>query len=83
MQKCPKCGYNEGLDWPAVLMIVAFVLVSVAAGGSGASKRVQLSIAAGMFLFAASMFWRAARDDKNRVEYWKSHPPDRERPKII
>ena len=82
MQKCPKCGYNEGTDWPGMLMIVAFVLVSVVAGISGA-KSVDLSIGVGMFLFAASIFWRSVRQDRNRAEHLKMQPTDAERSKNI
>ena len=80
MQKCPKCGYNEGRDWPYMLLILAFGIVSVAAGSLG-GKLVNLSIALGMFLFVASLLWKAKREDKNRVEHLKSHPPVAEQPK--
>ena len=78
MQRCPKCGHYEGPDWPGILLILAFGLVAVIGGISGV-KTVQLSIAVGMFLFCASIIWRAAREDKSRVEYLKSHPPAAER----
>ena len=80
MQKCPKCGYNEGLDWPGILMILAFCIVTIVGGISGV-KSVQLSAAVGMFLLTASTFWRMVRQDRNRVEYLKSHPVGTERPK--
>ncbi len=82
MEKCPKCGYNEGRDWPGILMILAFGLVTVVGGTSGL-KSVELSIAVGMFLFVASIFWRSARQDRNRVEYLKMHPTDAEGSKKI
>jgi hypothetical protein len=63
-------------------MIVAFGLVTVVAGISG-GKNVDLSIGVGMFLFAASIFWRSVREDRNRVEHSKMHPADAERPKSI
>ncbi len=45
MQKCPKCGYSEGRDWPYLLLMLAFFLVVLVAGISGVPKRVELSIA--------------------------------------
>jgi hypothetical protein len=29
MQRCPKCGYREKYDWPALLMVVGFALLYV------------------------------------------------------
>jgi len=80
MQKCPKCGYDEGIDWPSGLLIAAFCLVSVVAGISG-PRIVQLGCGVGWFLFLAAIIWRSAREDKNRVEHLKLHPPDAERAK--
>jgi transposase len=54
MQKCPKCGYNEGRDWPGALMILAFGLVSLVSGISGEPKSVQLSIGIGSLLFVGA-----------------------------
>jgi hypothetical protein len=80
MQKCPKCGYNEGADWPGLLLMAAFFLVSLVAGIWG-PRIVQLACAGGWFLFLAAIIWRASRDDRNRVEHLKLHPPDAERAK--
>jgi hypothetical protein len=80
MQKCPKCGYNEGTDWPGLLLMAAYGLVSVVAG-IGGPRIVQLGCAGGSFLFFAAIIWRSAREDRNRVECLKLHPPDAERAK--
>jgi hypothetical protein len=83
MQRCPKCGYSEGKDWPGMLLIVAFGVVSVVAVGNSSGKVVHYAAAIGMFLFAASALWRAVREDKNRVECSRLDFPVRERPKKI
>jgi hypothetical protein len=83
MEKCPKCGYSEGRDWPGILLMLAFFLVSLVADWGFGAKSVRLASAGSGFLFVAAIVWKSAREDKNRVEYLKSHPPDKERPKII
>ena len=80
MQKCPKCGYNEGVDWPGILLIAAFGLVSFT-GGFDVPRIARLGSGVSWLLFAAAIIWRSAREDKNRVEHLKLHPPDAERAK--
>lgn len=79
MQKYPKCGYNEGGDWPGVLLMMAFLLVNIVAGASHGPRRVVIASAVGWFLFAAAMIWKLAREDKNRVEHLKLNSPDAQR----
>ena len=61
MQRCPKCGYKEGRDWPAVLLLLAFGVVSLGAEILGVQKNVRLCIAVGWLLVAASFAWRMVR----------------------
>ena len=81
MQRCPKCGYNEGRDWPYILALLAFGVVLFVAGT--APKRVELASGIGMFLFLASFLWKHAREDKDRVEYSKLDLPVAERSEKI
>ena len=81
MQKCPKCGYSDGADWPAMLLIAAFILVDVVAWMSGVPKAVRLALSGGTLLLVASFWWRALRETRNRVEYLKSHRIAAEPPK--
>jgi hypothetical protein len=79
VQKCPRCGYNEGNDWPGALLIVAFLLVNLVAGASRGPTKVVLASAVGWFLFVTAMIWKLAREDKNRMEHLRLHSPDAQR----
>jgi hypothetical protein len=69
-----------------MLLVVAFFLVILVAGvpgAPGAPKNIELASGGGMFLFAASIFWRSVREDRNRVECSKLHPSVAERSKKV
>jgi len=70
MQRCPKCGYREGVDWLSILWILAFTFASCSFYG----PKSYLLRAVASLLFAAGIFWRAVRDSRNYHEYRKLHP---------
>ena len=73
MQKCPKCGYSEGFDWPGLFLFLAVVVMSLGVEFLSTSKRSRfLCLAVVSFLVVVSFVWRSAKDDRNRVEHLKS-----------
>ena len=61
MQRCPKCGYRDGIDWPWVLAIVAFVVLKLSPE-HGSYRIVGVGAT---FLFATAMVWYAIRSLRN------------------
>ena len=82
MQKCPKCGYNEGPDWPGLFLLLAFGVVASGAEILGVPIPQSLRVA-GWFFVVVSLDWRAARVSGNRAEYSELHLPATEPPKKI
>ncbi len=81
MRRCPKCGYREGPDWPAVLWVLAFGFLYVVFIASDAPRGYRLMGFVAFLLFLAGTAWKAFRDDRSRREYLKLHPPITERMK--
>jgi len=85
MERCPKCGHREGVDWPAVLCAVAFSILyfvfTFAEYEYHAPKGYRLVGFAAMLLFIAGNGWRQSRNKRDRREYLKLHPPITERVK--
>ena len=77
MQRCPECGYREGMDWSAFLWALAFLLIVFAADYSPRNFRV-IEIAA-VLVFAAGMIWKGLRSRRNDLEYLTLHPSGTER----
>ena len=73
MQRCPKCGYRERYDWPAMLSVVAFGLLymvfTAVAPQVSRSYRLWALVCFGLFLAANA--WNMLRNEKNRREYLK------------
>ena len=73
MQRCPKCGYRERYDWPAILSVIAFgvlyMVFTAVAPQVSRSYRVSALVAFGLFL--AANVWNMLRNEKNRREYLK------------
>ncbi len=68
MQKCPTCGYTEGIAWPEILWAIAFVVAYF-----GSSYRVVLQAA--FLIFITGSIWRGFREVRNKNEYEKHHTP--------
>jgi hypothetical protein len=58
MQKCPRCGYNEGTSWTLLVQIFAFTLLGSAFMSSDVRPRVRLLGEFGIVLFFAAAVWR-------------------------
>jgi hypothetical protein len=76
MQRCPKCGYNEGTDWFRILGVISvgllYVIYTISADSTPKSWRLI-----GLFAyltFMAGGLWRGIKDKRNRDEYLKLHP---------
>ena len=90
MQRCPKCGYRDRVDWPAMLWAVAFyflfVVFLVATDPIPKGYRLlgvpyRLMWAPAFFLFLAGTIWKSLRSIKDRNDYLKSNPSVTERVK--
>ena len=84
MQKCPKCGYSEGTDWPWILCIVAVTLLYFAfifrAEPTLKESIRWMGLAAYLFFLAATT-WKGLREKRSHKEYLNVHPPVTERVK--
>jgi hypothetical protein len=74
VQRCPKCGYREKYDWPAILSVIAFCVLYVGFGGmeEHVSRNNRLVGLGAFLLFLAASAWGMLRNEKNRREYLKS-----------
>jgi hypothetical protein len=73
MQKCPRCGYSGGFDWPDLFSLLALVVLSLGVEFLSASKKLRLlCFAVVCFLVVVSIFWRRVREEKNRARYLNS-----------
>lgn len=69
MQRCPKCGYSERVDWPGLLGLIAFlVLYSVWMLDYRPRELRGLGLAA-FIAFLASNVWRIlkSKDSKRKT----------------
>jgi|HubBroStandDraft_6_1064221.scaffolds.fasta_scaffold117748_3 membrane protein implicated in regulation of membrane protease activity len=73
MQKCPKCGYSEGFDWPNLFSFLALVVLSLGVEFLSASKTLRfLCFAVFCSMVLVSILWRRVREKKNRERYLNS-----------
>jgi hypothetical protein len=81
MQRCPKCGYREGLDWPWILSYIAFAFLDIVFTSSRVHmpRTYWMLGTAACALFLTAMAWREFRNRRTRREYEKLHPPITER----
>jgi len=79
MQRCPKCGYREGVDWSALLWALAFMLIVFAADYAPRNFRVMEIVA--ILIFAAGVMWKGFRNRRDYLGYLKLHPSVAERVK--
>jgi len=83
MQRCPKCGYREKYDWPAILVQIAFALLYLAffLAFDRAPRSYKLVGLGAFLLFASANWWNAIRNERNRKDYLKLHSGPTERVK--
>lgn len=81
MQKCPKCGYNEGVDWPTALMIASCSALYIAflLGTDEAPKGLRMFGLASYLVFSVGTAWKASRKKRAHDEYLRLHPGPAER----
>jgi hypothetical protein len=81
MQRCPKCGYREGTDWPWILCVVAVSVLYIAfvLAADQQLKSVRLTGVLAYVLVAAAATWRGLREKRNRKLYSELHPSPTER----
>jgi hypothetical protein len=70
MQKCPKCGYDEGVDWPVLLWVVSFtVLYIVFIAAADYAPRNYRFMGYGAFtIFTAGTLWKVLRNRAKRLK---------------
>jgi hypothetical protein len=74
MQKCPRCGYDEGVDWPEKLIYLAFAILWVGfAFPDHVSRRLELLRIVAMALWLAGVIWKSSRYKKLQREHEKLH----------
>jgi len=62
MQRCPKCGYTERVDWPGILGVIAFaLLLLVWILGNYEPRELRGWGVVALILFSASSVWRALK----------------------
>ena len=83
MQKCPKCGYDEGADWPQIMMLLSFYLLFVVyIVSADFAPRNWRFIGMTAFLgFSVGQMWGMLRRSRAQAEYLKLHPPPSQRGK--
>ena len=71
MQRCPKCGYRERYDWPAILSVIAFGLLYMVftAVAPQVSRGYRLLALVAFVMFMAASAWNMLRNEKNRRKY--------------
>jgi hypothetical protein len=76
MQRCPKCGYREGVDWPALLQVIAFCVLYLVwmLGDYGPRELRGLGLAT-MILFCVGTIWRVLRLKSFKAEIVKGSIP--------
>lgn len=81
MQKCPMCGYDEGMDWPAMLWVVSFFVLFVVFIFSAdyAARGYWLTGYAAFLLFTAGTMWRNFRLKRTNRDFLTQHPSVTER----
>ena len=81
MQRCPKCGYREGVDWPRGLCGVAFfgLCAPFIFGGNYFPRSLNLVWIAALVIFSFGDYLRIRREKRNEREYLKAHPSPAER----
>ena len=75
MRVCPKCGYKEGINWPAVLWIVAFYsLYFIWMLGDYHPREPRQYGLAALMVFNAGVVWNAVRGLKHARQHKQIHP---------
>jgi len=75
MQRCPKCGFNEGVDWPVMLFILAFGILQIAfilaLDFVPHVEKLPYKVCgiAAMVVYASGVIWLSLRRNKSYREY--------------
>lgn len=77
MQRCPKCGYRDAIDWPAILGFFAFAILYAVflMAVEPSNQNLRVVALAAWLVFLAAFLWREMRKRKDELEYFKDHPP--------
>ena len=80
MQRCPKCGYREGTDWPGMLLEAAFFVLYLVfiVLPDRVPRGYRFAVLAAFVLFQTGTVWKGKRERKHREEYLKLNPPQTE-----
>jgi hypothetical protein len=75
MQRCPKCGYKDGFNWPALLWMCSFMTLYVLwMMGNYTPREYRWAGLAAFFVFNLGVVWMALRNARNYREYRKLNP---------
>jgi hypothetical protein len=75
MQRCPKCGYRQRLDWPSVLPGISFcilyVLLMLTEGYLPRVYRIWVDVICflAFLLFLTGTWWRGYRARMEEIEH--------------
>jgi hypothetical protein len=76
VERCPRCGYHEGADWPDRLVYLAFVILWLGfAFPDHVSKRLEVLRLVALALVIAGIAWKSNRKQRLEREHEKLHPP--------
>jgi hypothetical protein len=76
MWSCPKCGYREKVDWPAILWAVAFTVLYLVfrVTSDHLAKSYRVVGLAAYLLFWVGNVWKYFKSKKDHDEYLKLNP---------
>ena len=74
MQRCPKCGYDEGADWPDRLIYLAFVILLIGfAFPDHISKSLHLLRDVAIVLWLVGIIWKSNRTKRLQRAHEELH----------
>jgi len=74
MQRCPKCGYRQRLDWlgivPRVSVCILFLLVMFIGNYAPGGYRMLVVVIGGLafLLFVFAVWWKEHRDRMEEID---------------
>ncbi len=83
MQKCPKCGYDEGRQWPQIIVILSFNLLFVVyiVSADFAPRNWRFIGMIAFVGYSVGTTWGMLRRSRAQAEYLKLHPSPSQRVK--